>query len=60
MVVGAMVYIVLNFVARGVLSLIETLGTPLFHQYNHLQPIVTRRKHNTHTDHHALNTQSLR
>lgn len=43
-----MVYIVLNFVARGVLSLIETLGTPLFHQYNHLQQIVTRRKQYSH------------
>lgn len=30
MVVGAIVYIVLNFVARGVLSLLETLGTPIF------------------------------
>jgi len=29
-VVGAMVYIVLNFVSRGVLSLVETIGTPLF------------------------------
>ncbi len=33
MVVGAMVYIVLNFVARGVLSLLETLGTPIFLEY---------------------------
>ncbi len=30
MVVGSMVFITLNFAARGVLSLIETLGTPLF------------------------------
>jgi hypothetical protein len=33
MVVGAIVYIVLNFVARGVLSLLETLGTPIFLEY---------------------------
>jgi hypothetical protein len=33
MVVGALVYILLNFVARGVLSLLETLGTPIFLEY---------------------------
>jgi hypothetical protein len=33
MVVGAIVFIVLNFVARGVLSLLETLGTPIFLEY---------------------------
>jgi hypothetical protein len=29
-IVGAIVFILLNFVARGILSLIETLGTPIF------------------------------